>query len=324
MAFDDITNKLDAVFVQRTGENEYYEQINISGSNSIVYLNENGVIDVDRISDWATKYGIGSGGSSDTASYVPFNGDRAITRNDPDFLGLNVGGESTVEFLNNFFFPFLASTMTLSSIGTTLRETGSGHTVPLSGTITGNSETIFESTGSVFKGGVLYAPFNSGSTYSITPNDIVTGSSGTSSYSYQSRIWVDNNGSPGFIYSNTRTVSYIFPYLYGTSPIEGLSGTTLYNELTKSVSNQGDKTGIVMGGLGVYIYFCYPDSYPDLTSIKNPSLLEFISAFEYSGSVPVTSSGAGLAVDWMRNYKVYRTILQSDPDTSSQGYSFYY
>jgi hypothetical protein len=311
MAFDDSKNKLDAVFVQRTGENEYYEQINISGSNSIVYLNENGVIDVDRISDWAIKYGIGSGGSSDTASYVPFNGDRAITRNDPDFLGLNVGGESTVEFLNNFFFPFLASTMTLSSI-TTLRETGSGHTVPLSGTITGNSETIFESTGSVFKDNVLYEAFASASTYSVTTDNVV-GSGGVSSYSYRSRYWVGNNGSPGLIYSSTRTVSYIFPYFYGTSTDASLSGNTLYTTLTKSVVSQGTKT-VSMSGTTVYMYYCFPDSYADLTSIKDPNLFEILTAFDYFGSVSVISSG--LTVDWTRNYKVYRTILQSDPNGS--------
>jgi hypothetical protein len=69
MAFNDTPNKLEAVFVQRTPQNNYYEQINISASDAIVYLNSQGKIDVDKISTWATNYGIGGG--------TPFNG-RAI------------------------------------------------------------------------------------------------------------------------------------------------------------------------------------------------------------------------------------------------------
>ena len=62
MAFDNTPNKLDAAFVQRDHSNQYYEQINISGSNLVVYLDETGSLTADKVSVWATKYGIGSGG----------------------------------------------------------------------------------------------------------------------------------------------------------------------------------------------------------------------------------------------------------------------
>jgi hypothetical protein len=99
------------------------------------------------------------------------------------------------------------------------------------------------------------------------------------------------------------------------SSTPGLSGNTLYTTFTKQVQAQGNKT-ISMIGSVVYIYFCYPSSYPILSSILDPNGFEAIGNFEYSASVPVTSSG--LATDWMANYKIYRTLLVSDPNGNYQ------
>lgn len=71
MAFTDTPNKLEAVFVQRKVDNLYYEQINVSGSDLIVYLDSNGVLNADKISVWAANYGLGgSGGSSVSSSWA--------------------------------------------------------------------------------------------------------------------------------------------------------------------------------------------------------------------------------------------------------------
>jgi len=59
MALDQSPNKLESVWVQRNTENQFYEQINISGSDLIVYHSSSGEIQADKISDFATKYGIG-------------------------------------------------------------------------------------------------------------------------------------------------------------------------------------------------------------------------------------------------------------------------
>ena len=72
MAFDNTPNSLEAAFVQRDSTNQYYEQINISGSNLIVYLDASGSLTADNIGVWAGKYGIGTSTSSSyalTASY---------------------------------------------------------------------------------------------------------------------------------------------------------------------------------------------------------------------------------------------------------------
>lgn len=71
MSFSDTPNKLEAVFVQRNTTNVRYDQINISGSDLIVYLDENGKINADKVSTWASKYGIGiASGSAATASWA--------------------------------------------------------------------------------------------------------------------------------------------------------------------------------------------------------------------------------------------------------------
>ena len=44
-------NKLDVVFFQRDSVNTQYEQVNISGSNAIFYLDNNGILTAGRISD---------------------------------------------------------------------------------------------------------------------------------------------------------------------------------------------------------------------------------------------------------------------------------
>jgi hypothetical protein len=66
---DDTPNRLESVWIQRNSENQYYEQINISGSDLIIYHDASGSITADKISVWAAKYNITSSGS-ETASYA--------------------------------------------------------------------------------------------------------------------------------------------------------------------------------------------------------------------------------------------------------------
>lgn len=324
MSFTPQVHSKDAVFVQRDDNNTEYEQINISGSDAIVYLDSQGHVMADKILTWAALYGIGTGGSTTSASwasssisssFVPFNGNRAIKRQDPDFEGINVGGNNVVDFLENFFFPFIPATISINS-GTTYYETGSSQNISIYGSITANDETTFlETTGSVKRDGVDWQTFPSASTYSVSDNPVI-GASGVTGHSYVSYFSTDNDGSPTVINSSTKTITFIYPYLYGTSSISGLSDVDLYNALHKLVQVEGNKTLSIIG-TSTYIYFCFPNTYDDLNSIKDKNGYEILTAFEYSGSVAVTSSG--LSADWMKNYKVYRTKLNSDP---SGNYTF--
>jgi len=378
MALNNTPNKLESVWIQRNPLNQYYEQINISGSDLIVYHSSSGELMADKISVWAEKYGLGGAsadekakvsptdttagylsdkiiagpnisitvinpganetmsiafagdGVSDQAtlatssliasssllatqsfssSYIEFNGNRAITR--PPYVGINLGTDNVVDFLNDFFFPFIGATISINST-TLYYETGSSQNVTINGSITANSETVFGS-GSIRRNGNEWYTFTSASSYSTIDTGL------TASSTYKTYMQVGNNGSPTLITSSTKTVSFIYPYLWGLSTIAGLSGTSLYTGLsTKSVTVQGTKSDSFVG-TSTYIYFAFPASYGSLTSIKDPSNFEVLSSFEYSASVPVTSSG--LTHNWQTLYKVYRLILQANPNGT---YIFYH
>ena len=63
MALNSQPNALESAFFQRNSTNAYYEQINISGSDLIIYHDSTGKITADKVGVWASYYGIGSGGS---------------------------------------------------------------------------------------------------------------------------------------------------------------------------------------------------------------------------------------------------------------------
>jgi len=309
MALDDTPNKLESAWIQRNAQNQYYEQINISGSDLIIYHSSSGEIMADKISVWAAKYGIGSGGSSDTASYMYFNGNRSITRSPHE--GINVGTNNVVNFLDAFFFPFVSATLSINST-TLYYETGSSQNIAVNGSITANSETVFGS-GSVRKGGFDWYTFTSASSYSTTETGV------SSSRTYQTAMQVGNNGSPTLMFSTAKSVSFIFPYLWGMSTTAGLADTALYNGMSTKVIETEQTQADSLVGTSTYIYFAFPATFNSLSSIKDPSNFEVLSSFEYSASVPVTSSG--LTNNWMALYKVYRLSLQANPNGT---YTFYH
>ena len=242
-----------------------------------------------------------------SSSYVPFNGNRAIKR--VPSIGLNVGGDNVTDFLNNLYFPFISATISLTG-GTSYFETGSQQSILISATVTPNDESIFGS-GSIFRDGLPWYIAPAIPPYVFSNIDIGIFDNNT----YTAYAQVDNNGTPTVINSNTRNINFIYPYLWGMSTTPGLNGTALYSAFTRQIQTQGNKT-ISLIGSTVYIYFCYPAIYPDLTSILDPNLFEIISSFDYSGSVSVTS--VGLFNDWTTNYKVYRTTLVADPNGNFQ------
>lgn len=88
MAFPDTPNKLEAVFVQRNASNIRYDQINISGSDLVVYIDENARINADKVPVWAAKYNIPSSGSgfvnsclTKTSNYILSGSDFTILMN---------------------------------------------------------------------------------------------------------------------------------------------------------------------------------------------------------------------------------------------------
>lgn len=274
--------------------------------NVIAYIPSSSVGNAILTNDQTASFSYTS--SIALTSSIPFNGNRTIKRS--PYTSLNVGGNTLQDFIENFFFPFIPATVAISSGGTTYYETGSVQSFVISSTVTANDETIF-GTGSVYKDSIEWNTSSVIPPYTFAFTDVNI----NSNHSYYTKVGVDNNGNPVLITSNTKTAAFIYPYLWGMSTIAGLSGNSLYTEFTKQVQASGNKTISLIGNI-VYIYFCYPSTYGNLTSILDPNNFESIGNFQFSSSVPVTSSG--LANDWMTTYKVYRTTLVSDPNGSYQ------
>lgn len=318
MPLSDVPNQLESVWAQRDPTNQYYAQLNVSGSDIIVYHDSNGVLQADKISVWASTYGLGGGGgssiscswasSSYTSSYSPFNGNRPIKRS--GYSGLNVGGSDVVDFLNNFFFPFVSATVSIAG-NYTYFETGSAPTVTINGNITANDETIWGS-GSVLRTGIPWNTIPTIPPYSYTFNDTaVTYSSATN---YNTYIQVGNNGTPTILASSTKTVTPVYPYLSGVSSTPGLTGNALYTAMQSHsiVPNvHTTQTPYNYVGSSIYLYYCFPSSYATtLTSVLDPNSFEIISSFQLSSSVPITSSG--LTYNWQTTYTVYRWKLPAN------------
>ena len=252
----------------------------------------------------------GLGNPLTVSASIAFDGNRDITRG--EFAGLNVGGSDVVTFLDNLFFPF--SPATVSDYGGGLYEIGTVQNPSIYSSISVNNETIF-GTGSIFKNSSLWNTQASIPPYSFTFND----SGITTNTTYQTFVQTNNDGSPTIISSNTTTVSFVYPYLWGMNVTSGLSGTSLYNAFTPQIITQPSSQIVNLVGTATYIYFAYPSSYPDLTSILDPNGFQIITDFTKT-IVSVTSTG--LTNNWTTNYKVYQTNIIASP--SGNYYTFTY
>ena len=106
MALNDTPNKLESVWIQRNPLNQFYEQINISGSDLIVYHSSSGEIQADKITDFMSKYGVSGGGSTAKVTSVDTTS---------GYLGskIQAGANITITVLN----PGANETMSIASAG---------------------------------------------------------------------------------------------------------------------------------------------------------------------------------------------------------------
>lgn len=250
-----------------------------SGSlvNGIIYIITGSI---NNTYNNTTQYSVSS-------SYLYFDGDRPIKRDDPNFVGINVGGLDVVSFLDNFFFPSIPATISINS-GISYYETGSSPTVNINGSLTPNDSLVFGN-GNVWRDGIVWYPFNG--SYSTTDVGITT------NHTYQAFYQVDGI----LINSNIKVVNLIYPVLYGWSTSTSLSGATLYSTLNKLIQPQQDSTLDVTAD-ATYLYFAIPSTFSDLSYVLDSNLFQVLTSFNKS-TVSVTSTG--LATNWQTNYKVY-------------------
>lgn len=165
---------------------------------------------------------------------------------------------------------YAAPTITLATVPTaTVEENGvTISSVVLNATTGKHSDTI---TGVTFYRGISLihtqaSPLPNGGLESYTDTTPVTT---TTSYTAQVTDGTTT------VTSNSATFTFVYPYLYGiNSP--ALAFASMYGSLTHLIATQGTKT-VSFAPNSQVMYFGYPATYPDLTSIKDQNNFETIS-----------------------------------------------
>ncbi len=102
--------------------------------------------------------------------------------------------------------------------------------------------------------------------------------------------------------SNTITYSFVYPYYYGKGA-QNLDASGIVANLTKAVIASSSSVSVTSSPTSEHFYFCYPSSYPALSSILDQNGFETISAYTVR---TVTITGLdGIPV----SYRVYELIV---------------
>ncbi len=248
---------------------------------------------------------------------LPFDGERVVTRQ--GIPNINPHASTVREFLENYFYPFIEATISINS--TSIYQIGTDNIVTIEGDITLHNETamINGRVDRILPTAATIHTFDSDLHYTtdivFNPRQTPGGIEQAHLHTYQAYSEGVTNGT--IISSSTKTVKAIYPYLYGVSSIDFTVTSGAYTGLIVDVADYGNKTYPLTGS--GYIYICYPDSYPDLISIKDHNGFEQINAFS---KTLVTISSSGLAVNWSISYKIYK--LNNITAPTGWNYTFRY
>jgi hypothetical protein len=259
------------------------------------------------ISDLVGQYGSGffitsgqvSGISVGTAAAsLAFSGNRTITRTSFPY-GVNVGGSTVIDFLNNVFFPpppFIPASINLTNQYPNLREYGNINdiltSVTFNGSITANSSTgitnlIYKVDGTQ-KGSTVSTP---GATF----NNIVTSLNiiNTTSISVEVTRDLDINGNTSST-SAAQTINFVPPYYWGSysnqnlipASIRDLANLTVHPYFNKGLSSS--TSSLTLTFPSGYMYFVYPGTWNDLSSVELQGGYEGLPTFT---KTEVTNTG---------------------------------
>lgn len=217
-----------------------------------------------------------------------FDGQRAIKA--IPSVGFNPGTENVVDFLEAAFYPFVKAAISINS-AIAYYEKGIAQNIAISGVVTANDETIFTNARIERTAGANISFAAQAGAYNATANNT------TVDTDYIAKI---ETGSGGTITSASKQVRFVFPFLSGMNG-SILNGDNLYSSLTKTISPKSNKS-ITLNGSNQYIYFAYPSSYGNLSSIKDQN------GFTVTGSFSIETVNILVAGGLTESYKVYRTV----------------
>jgi hypothetical protein len=248
-----------------------------------------------------------------------FDGNRPITR-EGEYKGLNLGTTNIKDFIDKLWFPFVQAIISIITSPTNIIvEIGTNNSITITGVVTMNEETIVKNghLDSIIPAlGIIHAfGANISYSHSITFNP----RQGDSVTYQQYKAYTTGDTDDVEVSSSTKTIKSVFPYLVGISSDSSLSngGVALYSAFANLLEESGTKV-ISLSGTG-YIYFAYPTSYGDLTSIKDHNNFEQLGSFTKSSNLV---SSTGLSSDWANvYYNIYK--LNNVTSASNWNYTFY-
>ena len=224
-------------------------------------------------------------------------------------VGTTVGVQTIEEYFEWQFFTAPTLALTLAPT-TTVYEVGDTATINLVTNITNPASAVL-TLGVLLKtvGGTVDTITNIGTTAGdvtsifYEPTQDSLNNFKRSAYSFQSRQTYNGAGESGVVNSNTRSISAVYPVLYGVSATDLTVSGDAYTTLTKLVQTEGNKS-VVMDGSG-FIYYAVPSTWTDvnLSSIIDANGFNVTPSFT-SSTIAVTSSG--LANNWSINYTIYK------------------
>jgi hypothetical protein len=248
---------------------------------------------------------------------VSFDSDRPTTR-----VGIpivNVGGSTVVEFLEEYFYPAIYLTIDIDGTLSTIVQVGTSNIIVLTGNVTLNDDAGSNS-GTLKLDGTSIHSFTTALTYSksITFTPIKGSSNPTELLSNSYIAYATGDTSSNVVNSSTKVLTAVYPYLHGVSSSDLIvDGTTIYTTLDKLVQSKGNKI-ITFNGVG-FMYYSFPASYGELTSIKDENNFEFIGSFTKS---TINVSSIGLSNNWVtESYYVYKSNLSATQ--TNKDYTFY-
>ena len=222
------------------------------------------------------------------------------------------------EVIRKLIYPYVPPTLTLSVTNSTnsiYAEVGltSSGTFSYSLTRYSNNINSFQITGT--------SPLQSGSfistvgsyTYSTFTQSLYKSTSGTQSYILEA----SDSGNPGFSYSATSSIEFVYPFYYGftgsnlnMSTINSSQVISLIGSTSKLIVGKSNIT-VYYNGSG-YICLLLPGNYGTFSSIStisgiNPTQylqLDVTSSFTYSNQVSVVGYFPGLP-----SFRLYKSIL---------------
>lgn len=303
-----IANALPSGYYTLISENDigtggYVSGINDSDNQCILnyYLNRLG-------------NGFGGGGETYNDTILPF-GTSPVSRTFS--VGTNLQASTIKEWIQwHYIGNATPPTLSMNSLSPSLVEVGSSNIYTLSGSLT---NTCNYTIGTRLVDGTSWSGSNYTKVVNYTPTTATNKSySATATWTNVGSTCAAGGASSGTA-SASRTVTSVYPVLWGMSATSYTGGSVPYNIWSKRIATEGNQSGLTMTGTNEYIYILIPKSWIDF----NVNTIIDHNGFNVTPSFTaydVTVTSTGLASNWTQAYKLYKL----NNLTTASGFNYVY